>query len=60
MFSTWMGVGDVHEASLADILGGAAMADAAASIRAVAQDGGCDPDQECSPGVPGSGCNPRT
>ncbi|MBE1532703.1 radical SAM/SPASM domain-containing protein [Actinomadura algeriensis] len=59
VFSTWMGVGDIRSAALVDIVGGAAMADATASIRAVARGGGCDPDQECTPGFPNSECNPR-
>lgn len=57
--SSWMSVGNVHEAPLAAIVGGAAMAEAVASIPAAPSDGGCDPDQECSPGTPGSGCNPK-
>ncbi|WP_243725703.1 radical SAM protein [Actinomadura rubrisoli] len=60
VMSQWMSVGNIQDAALADILGGAAMAEANASIRAVARLGGaCDPDEECSPGSPGSGCTPR-
>ncbi|WP_433332438.1 radical SAM protein [Spirillospora sp. CA-294931] len=56
----WMEVGNVHETPLADILNGTAMAEANASIRAVTvRSDGCDPDEECSPGSPGSGCGPR-
>ncbi|WP_433233990.1 radical SAM protein [Actinomadura nitritigenes] len=59
--SSWMSVGNVQQASLAAIVGGAAMAEATTSIRAVTRpNDGCDPDDECSPGHPGSGCNPRT
>ncbi|GAA4104169.1 radical SAM/SPASM domain-containing protein [Actinomadura miaoliensis] len=60
VMSAWMSVGNVHDQALADILGGAVMAEATATIRTVAQsDDGCDPDDECSPGTPLSGCNPR-
>lgn len=60
IMSTWMRVGSVHEEPLADILGGAALADATAAIRAAAQLGDtCEPDEECSPGTPLSGCNPK-
>jgi radical SAM protein with 4Fe4S-binding SPASM domain len=55
----WMGVGNVHQAPLAAIVGGTAMAEAHASIRATARSGGCEPDQECKPGTPGSGCSPK-
>lgn len=55
----WMRVGNVHEQALADILSGAALADATAAIRTIAQSGPCEPDEECSPGTPLSGCNPR-
>ncbi|MFP3968130.1 radical SAM protein [Actinomadura fulvescens] len=62
VMSAWMSVGNVHTTSLADIVGGTAMAQANASIRCVAGSGdGCDPDnEECSPGSPGSSCDPRT
>ncbi|HEY3688212.1 MAG TPA: radical SAM/SPASM domain-containing protein [Streptosporangiaceae bacterium] len=60
VFSTWMSVGNVHDAALATILSGTAMTQANESIQAVTRTGGCDPDDECSPGHPGSGCNPRT
>jgi MoaA/NifB/PqqE/SkfB family radical SAM enzyme len=59
--STWVGVGNVRDQALADILTGTAMANATATIRSAAgSDGPCEPDEECSPGHPGSGCNPRT
>ncbi|WP_199487332.1 radical SAM/SPASM domain-containing protein [Actinomadura spongiicola] len=58
--SGWMSVGNVREESLAAIVGGTAMAKATTTIRAVPRSGGCDPDQECSPGHPMSSCNPRT
>ncbi|WP_433227655.1 radical SAM protein [Actinomadura formosensis] len=58
--SGWMSVGNVHEEPLATIVGGTAMAEAIAAIRAVPRTGACDPDQECTPGHPGSECNPRT
>lgn len=57
--SAWMSVGNVRDASLADIVSGAAMAEATASITAAPSAGHCDPDQECSPGTPGSGCTPK-
>ncbi|GAA2427191.1 hypothetical protein GCM10010191_45090 [Actinomadura vinacea] len=60
IMSSWMSVGNVHEQALADILAGTAMAEANASIRTVARSQACDPDGECSPGHPGSECNPRT
>jgi MoaA/NifB/PqqE/SkfB family radical SAM enzyme len=61
VFSAWMGVGNVQDAPLAAILGGTAMAEANASIRSAARSShDCDPDGECSPGSPGSGCSPRT
>lgn len=59
VFSSWMSVGNVRDKPLAAILSGAAMAEANASIRAVARLGVCDPDEECNPGSPGSGCSPR-
>ncbi|TDB72943.1 radical SAM/SPASM domain-containing protein [Actinomadura sp. KC216] len=57
--SAWMSVGNVHETALADIVGGAAMAEATASISAATCKGGCAPDHECSPGTPGSDCTPK-
>lgn len=57
--SGWMSVGNVHHEPLGAIVGGAVMAEATAAIGAVPRSGGCDPDQECSPGTPGSECNPR-
>ncbi len=71
VFSGWMGVGNVKVSPLAAILGGSAMADANAAIRAEAGDDPCEPDfcdpafcgpdddSECSPGTPGSECMPR-
>ncbi|MFB9800840.1 radical SAM protein [Streptomonospora salina] len=60
VFSTWMSVGSVHDAALGAIVAGPAMGRANASIRDVAAGSdACDPDAECSPGGPLSGCNPR-
>ncbi|MEU3141725.1 radical SAM protein [Nocardiopsis alba] len=69
VFSTWMRTGNVHEATLVDILTGDAMALARATIKAAGpddddEDGGhvfveCAPDSECRPG-PLSWCPPRT
>lgn len=60
VLSEWMSVGNVQESPLAAILGGTAMTQANASIRAVSLSGGpCDPDLECHPGTPGSECNPK-
>lgn len=59
--SAMLGVGNVHTAELADILGGAAMTEATTAIRAaVPAVTDCDPDGECSPGYGDSGCSPRT
>jgi len=58
VFSTWMGVGNVRNTSLASILGGPAMQVANASIRA-RSGGDDDGDDECTPGFPGSECTPR-
>lgn len=62
VFSTSMSVGSVHEAALADILHGSAMAEATATIRAAHEpdDDADDKDEECRPGFPGSNCNPRS
>ncbi|GLZ08735.1 hypothetical protein Acsp03_62010 [Actinomadura sp. NBRC 104412] len=60
VISAWMSVGNVHTDGLADILAGTAMAEANTQIRAASRTGKCDPDGECSPGFPGSGCSPRT
>ncbi|GAA2432058.1 hypothetical protein GCM10010191_52470 [Actinomadura vinacea] len=57
--SDWMSVGNVHRDPLAAIVGGTAMAEANASIRGTARSGVCEPDQECKPGTPGSGCSPK-
>jgi MoaA/NifB/PqqE/SkfB family radical SAM enzyme len=59
VFSGWMSVGNIHDAPLGTILAGAAMEEANAVIRSVPRSGPCEPDEECSPGTPGSGCNPR-
>lgn len=60
VFSTWMRVGSVHEAPLSAIVSGPAMEEANASIRAVTTGSqGCEPDEECTPDGPLSGCNPR-
>jgi MoaA/NifB/PqqE/SkfB family radical SAM enzyme len=59
VFSAWMGVGNVQEDALGAILGGSAMAQATTSIQRAARAGACEPDQECTPGYPGSGCTPR-
>jgi MoaA/NifB/PqqE/SkfB family radical SAM enzyme len=59
VFSAWLGLGNVHDTSLGAILGGAAMGEANALIRAATGSGACDPDEECSPGTPGSECNPK-
>lgn len=68
VFSDWMGVGNVRTGGLADILTGDAMATANATIRSeVAAAGGvmegcepgCEPNDACSPGTPGSECPPR-
>ncbi|WP_232544112.1 radical SAM/SPASM domain-containing protein [Streptomyces buecherae] len=65
----WMSVGNVRTAGLADILGGPKMADARLRIRHAVRGGklcdpdrcdpGCDPNEECRPGYPGSACHPR-
>lgn len=60
VFSEWMGVGNVRDAGLADILTGPAMADANATIRRTARVGECDPEGECTPGYPSSSCSPRS
>lgn len=74
VFSTWLSVGNVHDAPLGAILGGPEIAQANATIRAGRNVGGshsCSPDNddaractpdtddECSPGTPGSECTPR-
>jgi len=59
IFSRWMGVGNVRDAPLAEILTGRAMASAVASIPAP-RAGRCDPESECSPGHPPSSCQPRS
>lgn len=60
VFSTWMSVGDVRDQPLGDILTGAAMRSANQVITGAPRTStACDPDTECSPGHPGSGCSPR-
>lgn len=62
MFSIHLGVGNVRDATLADILRSPAMREANAAIRAAHgpdDDGGWSDDDECSPGFPGSNCSPR-
>ncbi|MFE6776556.1 hypothetical protein [Streptomyces sp. NPDC057676] len=69
MFSVgWMVTGNVRRTPLADILGGAAMAEATAAIRGSGRgehcdpdrcDPGCEPNEECTPGYPGTECDPR-
>lgn len=60
VFSTWMSVGNVRDQPLADILTSTAMRSANQTIATAPRTStGCDPDVECSPGHPGSGCNPR-
>jgi hypothetical protein len=54
-----MSVGNVLSEPLAAILAGQAMTDRVASIPPQRRKP-CDPDQECTPGTPGSDCNPRT
>lgn len=75
VFSTWLSVGNVHDAPLGTILSGPEIAQANAGIRA-GRNRGCGPDSpcgpdsdartcspdtddECSPGTPGSDCTPR-
>jgi MoaA/NifB/PqqE/SkfB family radical SAM enzyme len=61
VFSGFIDAGNVQRVPLTDILGGAAMAEANAAIRAAVR--GSDPcgpdDEECSPGFPGTECSPR-
>ncbi|MGW2948939.1 hypothetical protein [Streptomyces eurythermus] len=53
MFSTWMGVGNVHDAPFDAILGGPAMTQANAVIRQatrrVSPSRGCGPNSPCGP-----------
>ena len=59
--SEFLSIGNVRDLDLADILSGTRMTETIEAIRtAVPYLEGCDPDEECSPGVPGSHCNPRT
>ncbi|MBB5936364.1 SPASM domain-containing protein [Streptomyces zagrosensis] len=65
----WMSVGNVRTAGLADILGGPLMTDARLRIRHAARGGkkcdpdkcdpGCEPNDSCKPGYPGTECPPR-
>ncbi|MER0244771.1 radical SAM/SPASM domain-containing protein [Streptomyces sp. HSW2009] len=64
----WMSVGNVRTAGLADILGGPAMANARLNVQRTTSgkkcdpdrcDPGCEPNEECTPGFPGSSCHPR-
>jgi MoaA/NifB/PqqE/SkfB family radical SAM enzyme len=72
VFSTWMGVGNVHDGPLATILSGTAMAEANATIRSATRGGhachpACAPDNAppmpCGPDdsgpYPPSECSPR-
>ncbi|MBM9508761.1 radical SAM/SPASM domain-containing protein [Actinacidiphila acididurans] len=59
VFSSFLDVGNVRERPLADILGGDQMRQATAAMGSVARSGACEPDEECSPGYPGTECNPR-
>ncbi|WP_046469714.1 radical SAM/SPASM domain-containing protein [Allosalinactinospora lopnorensis] len=60
VFSTWLSVGNVQDTPLRAIVAGTEMDQANASIREAAGTGLCDPDGECSPGYPDSGCSPRS
>ena len=57
--SSWISVGNVHDAPLAAIVDSAAMAEATSTIGTMTGQGGCEPDDECTPGTPGSECNPK-
>ncbi|WP_067491649.1 radical SAM/SPASM domain-containing protein [Actinomadura hibisca] len=60
MAAGFLRVGNVLTAPLGEILNGEEMSAARAEILAAPRNSdGCDPDTECSPGSPGSGCNPR-
>lgn len=65
VFSTWMDTGNIRTTPLADIVNGPRMEQARATITAGKNDPPpnpvpCEPDRWCSPGVPDSGCTPRT
>ncbi|MDE3721861.1 radical SAM protein [Nocardiopsis sp. N85] len=65
VFSTWMNTGNVLQQPLADILTGPDMTQARNEITAAKNDPPpnpvpCGPDRWCCPGVPDSGCIPRT
>lgn len=67
VLSGWLGVGNVKDAPLSTILNSPAMQRASASIRSNGDpcspdsddDGLPDQDEECTPGYPGTECNPR-
>jgi MoaA/NifB/PqqE/SkfB family radical SAM enzyme len=59
VFSRWMPVGNVLASPLAEIMASRAMTDAVASIPNNRRSR-CDPDGDCTPGVPPSSCTPRT
>ncbi|MQY06129.1 radical SAM protein [Actinomadura macrotermitis] len=59
VFADWLTVGSVRSMDLATLLNSEAMTRANAAIQNAPRSGACDPDAECSPGSPGSGCNPR-
>lgn len=67
VFSTWMDIGNVRDEGLRGVLNGPRMAHARATIKAGKDPKNppinpieCGPDESCSPGVPRSGCRPRT
>ncbi|GAB2801596.1 radical SAM/SPASM domain-containing protein [Streptomyces daliensis] len=66
----WMGVGNVRSTPLPAILGGPELAEARATVRRAVRvqqawcppdrcDPGCEPNEECEPGVGRSECDPR-
>ncbi|MFE7117646.1 radical SAM protein [Streptomyces sp. NPDC057654] len=63
VFSTWIKTGSVRDSALTAILGGAAMTRANTSIRESARMDACrpacDPNAECTPGFPGTECDPK-
>lgn len=68
VFSTWMNAGNVRQEPLADILTGPDMTQARNTSPAGKKSNGddddhtiikCEPDNWCSPGGPGSECDPR-
>ena len=67
VFSTWMDTGNVRDEELHRVLNGPRMTQARATINAGKDPKNppinpieCGPDESCSPGVPRSGCRPRT